>query len=132
MTPAAGQPSLPGGAVPSAGPSEFTRILGRVAPPAGHPSPAPPGSALPGFMPAFTPPAMPGMPPAPAAPQFPGGIAPPAGLQAAQGLKPPQVPGAPNAGDAVGAAKSYVPLIIALNVVLIAAVSIIVYLVMRH
>jgi len=85
------------GAPMAAGPSEFTRVLGRVAPPAG-----------------------PVMPPAPVLPP---GRQPQA---AATPVIAPQAVAEPRPKP-----KSYLPLIIALNVVLIGAIVAVVYFVMK-
>jgi hypothetical protein len=90
---------LPGAAPVAGGPSEFTRVLGRVSPPPG----APPAASLPN--------ANVGAPgvPTPGVPQ-------------------PSVP----ASAAPVKQKSYLPLIIALNVVLIGAIVAVVYFVMKR
>jgi hypothetical protein len=108
-----------------AGPSEFTRILGKVAPP--RPDQRPPDAAA---SPASGPPmasfSMPPMqlPQVPSAPAF-----------ATPAFQAPAVPSAPAIVASVASgpapAKSYLPLIIALNVVLIIAVAIVLYVALK-
>jgi hypothetical protein len=83
----------------AAGPSEFTRVLGKVAPPGSNRPPLPPVPNLP------TPPAQKPAAPTPAA--------------------------APNAEPSSPPARSYLPLIIALNVILIGAIVLVVFLVLK-
>jgi len=87
-----------GGAPMAAGPSEFTRVLGRVPPPAG-----------------------PVMPPAPTLPP---------GRQPQAAAPTPVIAPQPVA-EQRPRPKSYLPLIIALNVVLIGAIVAVVYFVMK-
>jgi len=83
----------------AAGPSEFTRVLGKVAPPGSNRPPLPPVPNLP------TPPVQKPVAPAPAA--------------------------TPNAEPSSPPARSYLPLIIALNVILIGAIVLVVFLVLK-
>ncbi|MDB4899838.1 MAG: hypothetical protein JWN53_1646, partial [Gemmatimonadetes bacterium] len=116
-----------------AGPSEFTRILGKVAvPPADQRAPASPMAAPPSA-PQF------GMPPMPQIPQvqMPQMQMPPAsaGGFATPQFHAPPVPTAPLLGAPTGSAppaKSNLPIIIALNVILVIAVGIVLYVVLKR
>ena len=123
----AGAPSAPG-------PSEFTRILGRVAIPATDPgsSPTAPGGAPTGA--GFQLPPMPQLPQPPQmnmpAMQLPPMQLPQVQLPAA-GLTPLSVPQQSASAGPAGA-RSHLPLIIALNVVLIAAIGFVLYVVLKR
>lgn len=130
----------------SAGPSEYTRFMSReeiftsalqsgdaIAPPANSSGGGAAGSAAAAALPFVTPPAVPSYPPPspqfagyPPAPAFPGGGAP--GMPPVP--PPPSMP-APGAKPS-GGPKSYLPLIVTLNVLFIIAVLLIVYFALKH
>ncbi|MEP6990738.1 MAG: hypothetical protein ABJA80_07415 [bacterium] len=130
---------LPNAATPAdAGPSEFTRILGRVSPP---PTPQTPSALqMPGGQPtgpSFQMPQAPQMPQMPQAPQMnlPAMQLPPMQLPQAQLPAAAMTPlNVPRQSEVVasGPTRSHLPLIIALNVVLIGAIGVVLYFVLRH
>ena len=132
QSPPAPPTSAPGAAAAS-GPSEFTRILGKVTVPSDPANlPRTSGASAPGA--GFQLPPVPQMPQAPQmnmpAPQLPPMQLPKAQFPAA-GLTPLSVPQQP-ASSGQAPTRSHLPLIIALNVVLIAAIGLVLYFVLKH
>jgi hypothetical protein len=138
-------PSAPANAASPApsGPSEFTRILGKVSIPEGGAG-APPRASSGAFSGAgLQMPQMPQMPQLPQipqmqmpqAPQLPGMQLPQMQLPQVQlpavGLTPLSVP-QQAAGAGPSSTRSHLPLIIALNIVLIAAIGLVLYLVLKR
>jgi hypothetical protein len=139
-------PTLAGGGAgsPASGPSEFTRILGKVTAPDAAAASRASGESSPGA--AFQMPQMPQMPQLPQLPQLPQMPQAPQMIAPAMQLPQMQLPLAPlaaaaltplsvpqqSAGAGAAPTRSHLPLIIALNVVLVAAIGVVIYFVLKH